>query len=90
MSCKNCHVKVSYAEALEKLKKYLLKQDPRIVADICANFWLDINRFLYMNRLDKKDFDSLIKRSKKNMELMISLVTTDNISDEDILRIIKD
>ena len=58
---------------LDKLQKYFMTQDREIVAQLCANFALDLSRFLYIEDMEKKDKDHLIHRTKNNVSNMYAL-----------------
>lgn len=52
-------------DAIEVFKKFLLTQNPEVVADVCANFAIDLNRFLHINELDEEVAKDLIDRTTK-------------------------
>ncbi len=54
-------------EVVDKLQKYFLEQDPKDMARLCANFFLDLNRFYIFDTLNDLEKYHLQWRNKKNM-----------------------
>lgn len=55
-------------EVVLKLQKYLLTQDPEKVTRLCANFFLDLNRFFTYNTLNDFEKSHLQWRNELNMK----------------------
>lgn len=49
-----------------KFQKYLLTQPPEVVAQICANAFIDLNRFLNIDSLHPEEARKLIVRANAN------------------------
>ncbi len=54
-------------EVVDKLQLYYLTQDPKMVARICANFALDLNRFLNIDDLDDDEKEDFLRRISFNV-----------------------
>lgn len=60
--------KVSNKEIIDRLVKYFLTQDPRIVAQMMAAHLIDLNRIHHIHKLDESEKNSLLYRIEKNVE----------------------
>lgn len=74
----------SNKEVIEKLVEYYLKQDPERVARLCANFAVDLNRFLYIDYLDKDERDEFLLRMTYNVSNIHNLVREDDEQEIDL------
>lgn len=61
-------------DAIEAFKKFLLTQNPEVVAHVCANFAVDLNRFLHINELDEDEAKDLIDRTTKTCSDLLHYV----------------
>ena len=54
-------------EVIDKLQAFYLTQDPEKVARICANFAVDLNRFLHVDDLDDDEKEDFLGRIAFNV-----------------------
>ncbi len=72
---------------IEKLQQYYLTQDPKVVARLCANFLIDINRFFNIDNLSHEEEEHLLYRTERNMSQVHSFLKTGNMDDLELINI---
>lgn len=60
-------------EFIDSFVAYLMTQDPQHVAITCANLVCDLDRFLHIDLLDKKEQQSLLERTTKNCQTFVNV-----------------
>jgi hypothetical protein len=65
-------------EVINKLREYFLRNDPEKVAHLCANFMIDLNRFLNINNLSQEERVRLIDRTILNMDQLRDFMESGN------------
>lgn len=58
-------------EMVERLKKYFLKSDPRIVAEVLAHALIDLDSFNHIHLLPNEEKEDLLKRTARNSVQLI-------------------
>ena len=69
-------------EVVRKLEAYFIGQDAKVIAKLCANAFIDINRFLNFDELSKAEQDLLIMRTRANCASVAHFVTNDDVEIE--------
>lgn len=73
-------------EVSKLLQEYFLKQDPKLIARACANFILDLNRFINFKNISVEERSSLVERTKLNMKEVYNFLKAEG--SEELLNLI--
>ena len=69
-------------EVIDKLQAYFLTQDPKVVARLCGNCIVDINRFLNLSIIPHKEAINLLNRWKENIEDVQEFLVSKNCDEK--------
>ncbi len=65
-------------EASATLQKYFLKQDPALIAEVCAWLIIDLNRVLYLNEFSEEEGRAFLDRLAVNMLEVSEIINGDD------------
>lgn len=68
-------------EVIDKLVIYFLQQDPQLVARMCANLFVDVNRFFNIDQLSVGERDHLRLRTQANIDVINDYLVTGYMDD---------
>jgi hypothetical protein len=64
-------------DVVNKLVTYYLNQsDTKLLARVCANFAIDLNRFLHFDELTEEEKSHLLRRTQSNMSQIYDFIRT--------------
>ena len=82
-------MEITNKQAIEKLKKYFLKQTPEVVACSLASMLIDINRIYHLSELPPNEREILNIRIQKNVKELHDFLKNNENDSESPLTLIK-
>ena len=68
-------------EVSKILQNYFMNQTHEKLSKACALLFIDLNRFLNINNIPKREADFLVKRTRLNIDALQSILNGEDVPD---------